>query len=50
MSNNPTNLNSLFTSNDALVNQDLTELLSLLLNGNPDDNIKLSTAIAFEPT
>lgn len=45
MSNNPTNLNSLFSSNDELVNKDIAELLSLLLDGNPDENLKLLLSI-----
>lgn len=32
---------------DALVNKDIAELLSLLLDGNPDDNLKILLSIDF---
>ena len=48
MSNNSKTLDSLFSSNDEQLTQDLTELLSLLLKGNPNENVKTAASIIFE--
>ena len=48
MSNNSKTLDSLFSSNDEQLTQDLTELLSLLLEGNPNKNVKTAASIIFE--
>lgn len=42
------NVPTLPSSTDALVNKDIAELLSLLLEGNPNDNVKTAASIVFE--
>jgi hypothetical protein len=42
-------LNTL-SSNDELVNKDLNELLTLLLNGEPNKMVQLAASIIFGPS